>query len=52
MTDMELLRSQLKRWGLATIAQIFEDESHKAARTQVSYTAYLARLAEEELAAR
>jgi DNA replication protein DnaC len=52
MTDIELLRSQLKRLGLRTIAQIFEEEAHKAAKTQVSYTAYLARLAEEELAAK
>lgn len=52
MTDMELLRSQLKRLGLRTITQIFEEEAHKAAKTQMSYTAYLARLAEEELAAK
>jgi DNA replication protein DnaC len=52
MTDLELLRTQLKRLGLRTMAQVFEDEAHKAAKTQMSYTAYLARLAEEELASK
>ena len=52
MTDLELLRTQLKRLGLRTMAQIFEDEAHKAAKTQASYTAYLARLVEDELVAK
>ncbi len=50
MTDLELLRTQLKRLGLRTMAQVFEEEAQKAAKTQMSYTAYLARLTEEELA--
>lgn len=42
MTDLELLRTQLKRLGLRTMAQVFEEEAQKAAKTQMSYTAYLA----------
>ena len=48
MTDLELLRTQLKRLGLRTMAQVFEEEAQKAAKTQMSYTAYLARLTEEK----
>lgn len=52
MSESERLRSQLKRLSLHTMAQIFEDEAVKAAKTEMTYTAFLARLADEELAAK
>lgn len=47
---MELLREQLKKLRLHTMAAIFEEEAEKAAKTQLSYTAFLARLVQEEFA--
>lgn len=52
MTEIERLREQLKRLGLNTMASIFEDESGKASKSQTSYTAFLARLADEEVASK
>ncbi len=52
MSEVERLRTQLKRLRLHTMASIFEEEANKAARAAVSYTAFLAHLADEELAAK
>jgi DNA replication protein DnaC len=52
VSEMEKLRSQLKRLSLHTIAQVFEEEAHKAAKSQSSYTGFLGRLVEEEIAAK
>ena len=45
MTEIERLREQLKHLRLHTMAGIFEDET---AKSQMSYTAFLARLVDEE----
>ena len=52
MTEVERLKQQLRKLGLHTMAAIFEEEAEKAARSQMSYTAFLARLADEEAAAK
>jgi len=52
MTEIERLREQLKRLRLHTMASIFEDEADKAAKSQMSYTAFLARLVDEEVASK
>jgi len=52
MTEIERLRGQLKRLTLHTMADIFEEEADKAAKSQTSYTAFLAKLADEEAAAK
>jgi DNA replication protein DnaC len=52
MSDLEHLRSQLRQLRLQTMAHVFEDEAVKAAKTEISYVAFLARLVEEELAAK
>jgi len=52
MSDLDCLRSQLKRLLLHTMAEMFEQEAIKAAKTEMTYTAFLARLVEEELAAK
>lgn len=52
MSESERLRSQLKRLSLHTIAQIFEEEATKAAKSEMSYTAFLCRLVDEEIAAK
>jgi DNA replication protein DnaC len=49
MTEIDRLREQLKRLGLHTMATIFEDEAAKASKSQPSYTAFLARLVDEEV---
>jgi len=49
MTEIERLREQLKRLRLHTIASIFEDEASKASKSQMGYTAFLARLVDEEV---
>jgi DNA replication protein DnaC len=49
MTEIERIREQLKRLRLHTMAAIFEDEANKASRSQMSYTAFLARLVDEEM---
>lgn len=52
MSEIERLRIQLKRLSLHTMAQIFEEEATKAAKSELSYTAFLARLVTEEIAAK
>jgi len=49
MTELERLREQLKRLSLNTMDSMFEDEANKASRGQMSYTAFLARLVDEEV---
>jgi DNA replication protein DnaC len=51
MTDSyENLRNHLSDLSLKTIATIFEKEAEKAAKTGLSYTDYLKKLIEEEVA--
>jgi DNA replication protein DnaC len=50
--ESERLRGQLKRLGLSTIAARFEEVALLAAQHELSYTAFLARLADDELATR
>jgi DNA replication protein DnaC len=52
MSDLEQLPTQLKRLGLRTMANLFEEEALKASKTGISYVAFLSRLVEEELAAK
>lgn len=52
MSEVERLRAQLKRLSLHTMAQTFEEESITASKSGMSYTAFLARLADEEIAAK
>ena len=52
MTEVERLKTQLKRLSLHTMAAIFEEEAKKAAKSQTSYTAFLGRLLDEEVAAK
>jgi len=52
MSEIERLRSQLKRLSLHMMAQIFEEEALKASKSEMSYTAFLARLVDEEVAAK
>lgn len=52
MTEIERLKTQLKRLSLHTMAAIFEEEAQTAAKSQMSYTAFLARLVDEEIAAK
>ena len=49
MTELERLRDKLKRLSLNTMASMFEDEANKASKGQMSYTAFLARLVDEEV---
>lgn len=49
---MATLRAQLKRLTLHTMAERFEKEAEVAAKAQSSFTDFLARLVEEELAAK
>jgi DNA replication protein DnaC len=51
-TDLERLYGHLKRLALHTIAQVLTDEARAAATTQMSYTAFLARLLDVEVAAK
>ena len=48
--ESSALRAQLVRLGLQTVAATFEVEADRAAKVESSYTAYLARLVESELA--
>jgi len=48
--DSSSLRSQLEKLGLHTIAGQFASEAERAAKSESTYTAYLARLVEAELA--
>ena len=52
MSETEHLRANLKKLALPTIADVFEAEATKAAKSELSYTAFLARLVAEELAAK
>jgi DNA replication protein DnaC len=52
MTAGDQLSSHLKRLSLHTMAQVFEEEAQKAAKTELTYTTFLSRLVEAELAAR
>ncbi len=51
-TDVEHLRVQLRQLGLRAIADVFEAEAAKAAKSQMTYTAFLAHLVGAELAAK
>jgi len=51
-TDLERLYGHLKRLALHTIAQVLADEARAAATTRMSYTAFLARLLDVEVAAK
>jgi DNA replication protein DnaC len=52
MSQTDHLQSQLKRLSLHTMADIFHEEALKASKTDMTYTAFLARLVDEELAAK
>jgi DNA replication protein DnaC len=52
MTETDRLRTLLKRLALPTIATIFDEEATKAAKSEMSYTAFLTRLIDEEIAAK
>lgn len=49
MAELEGLRDKLKRLSLNNMVSIFEDEANKASKSQMSYTAFLARLVDEEV---
>jgi DNA replication protein DnaC len=51
-SEIERIRTQLKRLALPTMAQRFEEAAAKAAKSEQSYTAFLGGLADEELAAK
>jgi DNA replication protein DnaC len=51
-TDGEQLRSQLLALGLRAMAAVVETEAATAAKSQMAYTAFLAKLVSEELAAK
>lgn len=51
-TDLERLYGHLKRLSLHTIAHVLAEEARTAATTQMSYTAFLARLMDIEVAAK
>jgi DNA replication protein DnaC len=52
VSELERLRGQLKQLSLHTMAHIFEEEALKASKTDMTYVAFLTRLADEELAAK
>jgi DNA replication protein DnaC len=52
MSETEHLRTQLKRLSLHTMAELFHEEALKASKTEMTYTAFLARLVDEELSAK
>jgi DNA replication protein DnaC len=49
MTEIEQLQMQLKSLALHHMAEIFEEQAHKATQAKMAYTSYLARLVEEQL---
>ncbi len=51
-TEAEHLQTQLHALGLRAMAAVFEAEAAKAAKSQTTYTAFLARLIDEEVAAK
>lgn len=50
MNDYGTLKSHLESLSLKTVSSIFEEEAIKALKTKISYTDYLKRLIEEEIA--
>lgn len=50
--DLDQLREQLRQLGLRAMAAVFETEAAMAAKSQMAYTAFLAKLVSEELAAK
>ena len=52
MSELERLGSQLNQLRLHTMAHILEKEALNASKTDMTYVAFLTRLAEEELAAK
>jgi len=50
MNDYSILKDHLENLSLKTVSSIFEDEAQKALKTKISYTDYLKRLIEEEIA--
>jgi len=51
-TEAEHLRTQLHTLSLRAMAEVFEAEATKAAKSQTTYIAFLAKLVDEELAAK
>lgn len=51
-TDLDHLCSQLHQLGLRAMAAVVESEAAMAAKSQMAYTAFLAKLVSEELAAK
>lgn len=51
-TEAERLREQLRKLGLRAMAEVLEAEVEKAAKSQTTYTSFLAKLVDEELAAK
>ncbi len=49
-TESSVLKGQLTKLGLHSIAATFEAEADRAAKSETSFTAYLGRLVELELA--
>jgi hypothetical protein len=49
-TESSVLKGQLTRLGLHSMAATFEAEADRAAKSETSFTAYLGRLVELELA--
>jgi DNA replication protein DnaC len=49
-TESSVLKGQLTRLGLHSIAATFEAEADRASKSETSFTAYLGRLVELELA--
>ena len=52
MSEIARLQMQLRKLGLPTMAHIFEEEATNAAKGELSFTAFLARLADAEMAAK
>ena len=49
-TESSVLKGQLTKLGLHSVAATFEAEADRAAKSETTYTAYLGRLVELELA--
>ena len=50
IAESQVLKGQLTKLGMHTMADLFETEAERAATSESTYTAYLARLVEAELA--
>ena len=48
-TLLETMREHMKELKLKAMSQIFEEEAEKAAKSNLSYTEYLARLPSAEV---